>query len=456
MWDNNRYKMGEHRWSGSSDGAEKEWRDHRKKIEPWLSAVLQSEHLSLLAGNGLTKGTLELARVDPPDMDLDIEGEQKPKIDDFAEKRARRAARGDANFEDRLETALTLWRGLQVQSVQEDECPEAVKALKHEIDKALTKYLKSVAVAETKFARRDENQESEDPDETTEEEEVNTEDNESDIDALDALCSFLLTFGYRKASRERLHIFTTNYDRLIEHALDHTGIRVLDRFIGAIEPEFRSSRVDVDMHYNPPGIRGEPRYLEGVVKLTKLHGSLDWRYQEGVLRRVPMAFGGSEDGAGLPERPSETVMIYPNAAKDRETAAYPYAELFRDFSAELCRPQAALVTYGYGFGDDHTNRIIEDMLTIPSTHLVIMSYGDPGGRISRFYESVGHDSQISLLIGNHFCALNELVNRYLPKPAIDPIHIRRTRILENRGEADTDQSAETPEPEGGEDATGLQ
>ena len=25
-------------------------------------------------------------------------------------------------------------------------------------------------------------------------------------------------------------------------------------------------------------------------------------------------------------------MIYPNAAKDRETAAFPYVELFRDFA----------------------------------------------------------------------------------------------------------------------------
>ncbi len=41
-------------------------------------------------------------------------------------------------------------------------------------------------------------------------------------------------------------------------------------------PIFRSSRLNIDMHYNPPGIRGEPRYLEGVARFTKLHGSIDW------------------------------------------------------------------------------------------------------------------------------------------------------------------------------------
>ena len=44
-------------------------------------------------------------------------------------------------------------------------------------------------------------------------------------------------------------------------------------------------------------------------------------------------------------------MIYPNPAKDVETLAYPYAELFRDFAAAICRPNSVLVTFGYGFGD---------------------------------------------------------------------------------------------------------
>ena len=59
------------------------------------------------------------------------------------------------------------------------------------------------------------------------------------------------------------------------------------------------------------------------------------------------------------------LMIYPNPAKDVETLEYPYAELFRDFAASVCQPNAVLVTYGYGFGDDHINRILRDMLDDP-------------------------------------------------------------------------------------------
>jgi hypothetical protein len=60
------------------------------------------------------------------------------------------------------------------------------------------------------------------------------------------LQSFLLSFASRAASRERLHVFTTNYDRLIEHGSDFAGLRIIDRFVGALNPVFRASRVEVE------------------------------------------------------------------------------------------------------------------------------------------------------------------------------------------------------------------
>ena len=104
-----------------------------------------------------------------------------------------------------------------------------------------------------------------------------------------------------------------------------------------------------------------------------------------------------------------------------------------DCSAALCRPNSVLVTYGYGFGDDHVNRIIRDMLTIPSTHLVIISFDDASQRIPRFCQSVGRIAQITLLMGSHFGDLGMLVEHYLPKPAIDQISWRKADLLKRRG-----------------------
>lgn len=125
-------------------------------------------------------------------------------------------------------------------------------------------------------------------------------------------------------------------------------------------------------------------------------------------------------------------MIYPNPNKDRETAEYPYVELFRDLAAAICRPNNTLVTYGYGFGDEHINRVIKDMLTIPSTHLVIISYNDPIGRILDFYNKVGRKAQITVLIGPRFGDITSLTNDFLPKSAIDRNTFRLGELLQKR------------------------
>ena len=390
--------------------------NYRKRIEPWLSAVFQSEHLSLLVGNGLPAAVSNVvapgtgASMGMQDLPTDI----AENINTYAEKLARNGSRGTANFEDQLRAAIVLAEGLEIQR----ELEKAGKVT-DAINATLKNLIADILMSERLIREAVEGQTKE------------------GIDANRLLCSFLLSFASRAATRERLHIFTTNYDRLIEFGCDWIGLRVLDRFVGHLSPIFRSSRVDVDMHYNPPGIRGEPRYLEGVVKLTKLHGSLDWRYDKRIVRRVGIRFGTKR-------RPSDasSVLIYPNAAKDVETTEYPYADLLRDYAAAICRPNSALVTFGYGFGDDHINRVIRDMLIIPSTHLVIISWDDPGrdlkegepGRIEQFCHEVGRDAQISLLVGEHFGDLSNLVDHYLPKPAIDHITNRKARLEERRGD----------------------
>jgi hypothetical protein len=125
-------------------------------------------------------------------------------------------------------------------------------------------------------------------------------------------------------------------------------------------------------------------------------------------------------------------MIYPNSAKDQETAAYPYVELFRDLAAAICRPNSTLISFGYSFGDDHINRVIEDMLTIPSAHLVVISYGDPLGRIMQMYKKTGRYAQTTLLIGDHLGDFQTLVDNYLPKPAIDRTTFRMAELLRSR------------------------
>jgi hypothetical protein len=156
-------------------------------------------------------------------------------------------------------------------------------------------------------------------------------------------------------------------------------------------------------------------------------------------------FGGPANHPDLPADALKELIIYPNPAKDVETLEYPYAELFRDFAAAVCQPNTVLVTYGYGFGDDHINRILQDMLTIPSAHVAIMSFDDSPGRIRRFCDTVGRHEQITLLIGPHFGDLASLVEHYLPKPAIDSATWRMVDLVNRRTPRSSDEETASNE-----------
>ncbi len=401
----------------------------KKHIEPWLAAVFQSEHLALLLGSGFTKAVAHQAGTSAFDMTCDYgDFPLNAKLEEAANKAAESMGRGEANIEDQIRAANTLAQGLEI--LGDDRHAEITSAL----NALFKKFLNGISKTERDLKSAVEICAAAEPTEPEPSVERKADEEAAEkLDPLVMLVSFLLSFSSRTATRERLHIFTTNYDRLIEYGADLAGLHLLDRFVGRLEPIFRSSRLDIDMHYNPPGIRGEPRYLEGVVRLTKLHGSLDCVYLNGFVRKVGLPFGPQDNHPAINDQPNDSVMIYPNSAKDRETSEYPYVELFRDYAAAVCRPNSVLVTYGYGFGDEHISRTIADMLTIPSTHLVIISYGDEGGRISAFCKQVGRKAQISLLIGPHFGNMPPLVENYLPKPAIDRITIRQTELLRNRG-----------------------
>ena len=390
----------------------------REKVEPWLTAVFQSEHLSLLIGSGLS---IALTGSGSMMKRIEFEGDYKEKIKNKANEEAQKMGRQEANFEDDLRVAIELLKGYEITGDGKNE------ELKKEINDKLKGLLNSIIENEKNFLEKINNK--------TEIKDNNKSDENTDQIAerknfLLLLEQFLLSFSTRTATRDRLNIFTTNYDRFIEYGLDEAGILTLDRFIGKLKPIMRFHRIDLDYHYNPPGIRGEPRYVEGVVRFTKLHGSIDWQFEGNQIVKMPMPFGENVKEEFFAD-PFDRIVIYPNSAKAIETAFFPYSELFRDFSTAICRPNSVLVTYGYGFGDSHINRIMLDMLTIPSTHLVIISYDLADGRIQNFINKC-NEAQLTLLIGNELGNFENLINYYLPKPAIDRITDREVKILEKR------------------------
>ena len=404
-------------WVNSNDTFGKE--KLRSRIEPWLTALVQSEHLSLLVGSGLTHAVHAIATGSSlPGMATITFEVLNEEIESDVKWAAELAGRDTGNFEDQIRVANELLRGLEIiaSTKRPDDLEhDQIQHLREDLRGALDSFAGSILEGERQLVSAPAGRCQQ---------------------ALNHLVSFLLSFASRSGTRERLHLFTTNYDRFVEAGADLAGLRLIDRFVGALAPVFRSSRLDVDLHYNPPGIRGEPRYLEGVARFTKLHGSIDWVDCGQAIRRIGLPFGAQNvapylAAPGLRGADPMQLMIYPNAAKERETAAHPYVDLFRDFAAAICRPNSTVVCYGYGFGDEHINRVLEDMLTISSAHLVIIALGDPLGRIMETYEKLGRHAQFTLLIGDHLGDLQTLVD-YLPKPAIDRTTFRMAELLKTR------------------------
>jgi hypothetical protein len=172
----------------------------------------------------------------------------------------------------------------------------------------------------------------------------------------------------RSTALPRAKIFTTNYDLLLERALDSLGILYFDGFLGTINRTLRTESYHYDLYYPGETTEGRVSRVDRVLHLYKLHGSTNWRRRH----------DGPEDVIISHTAPNQDdeygdVMIYPSPLKVTEMNGYPYAEMFRHFSTHIHQPQSALLTIGYKFQDQHINRLIYQALSIPSFVLIIVT-----------------------------------------------------------------------------------
>lgn len=374
---------------------ELDWDPFRRTIENRVAQIIQAESLCLLLGSGFTQSVAVGLGASAQGMLPFPIAEEMPFRDQVlahVEQSAQASGRGEANFEDQINSALTLSQGLGISG------DPAATQWREWVDVALRTLVAQILRSEGAIQERVVAAAAHDSDPALQK-------------AFGAAGAFLWSFANRRPSRERLHVFTTNYDRVIEFIADSVGLRILDRFSGTLRPRLQPSRASLDYIWNPPGLRGEPRFVEGVVRLTKLHGSIDWRDTGSAIVRVPLEFGAPD---AFVDDVSRELMVYPNSAKDRALREYPYSELFRDLASAAIRNHTAVVTYGYGFGDAHINEVLRDVLRIPSSLLLIISYNDPGGRIERFVAESGARGQITVLVGEEFGDLGRLTSSYLP------------------------------------------
>lgn len=242
-------------------------------------------------------------------------------------------------------------------------------------------------------------------------------------------------------------VFTTNYDLAIEWAAESIDLQVSNGFLGIHNRRF--SPQSFDLGFRNTQARGEARFGVYNIYLAKLHGSLTWREERGEVFEIPAslahqrikAFLGDPEGSGL------GLMVMPRAAKYMDTVGYVLGELFRRFAEFMSKPQTCLILCGYGFGDEHINRLIRSALLNPTLQLVIYSSGFNGDPAAAELPSALrkllslNNPRVTVVGGGGAHAYIDSLARNLPDPLLYDDEMRRLaetlkHMQQNAGDAE--------------------
>jgi len=148
-----------------------------------------------------------------------------------------------------------------------------------------------------------------------------------------------------------VEVFTTNYDLLLEQALERSKTPYFDGFSGARDAFFDPSSIsknDLPSRW---------------VRLWKLHGSIGWeKNNKNEIIRIP--------------RSNNASMVYPSHIKYDQTQAAPFSSLFERLRNFILEPDTLLISTGFSFADAHiSSRLLESLQANPSSALLAFQYG---------------------------------------------------------------------------------
>lgn len=154
-----------------------------------------------------------------------------------------------------------------------------------------------------------------------------------------------------------VEVFTTNYDILLETALEAERVPAFDGFVGCNRPFF--SHDSLTRPESSPGAAW--------TRLWKIHGSINWRLD--TVRGKPRVVRTEPHGDGE--------MILPSHHKYDESRKQPYSALLDRLTRVLEREDAILFVCGYSFSDEHINAIVYDALEAKRRpHVIALQFHD--------------------------------------------------------------------------------
>lgn len=161
------------------------------------------------------------------------------------------------------------------------------------------------------------------------------------------LCNWIRSIDRKIA----IEIFTTNYDLLMEQALEDLEVPYFDGFVGSRRSFFDLRAVEdnlISTHWS---------------RLWKIHGSINW-YQEN-LKGEKKVYRSSEI------KKEASHLIYPSHLKYEESRKMPYLALVDQLNRFLRKKSSLLILSGYSFNDGHLNDAIVNALKANPTAMVL-------------------------------------------------------------------------------------
>jgi hypothetical protein len=161
------------------------------------------------------------------------------------------------------------------------------------------------------------------------------------------LCNWIRSIDRKIA----VEVFTTNYDLLMEQALEDLEVPYFDGFVGSRRSFFDLRAVEdnlIPTHWS---------------RLWKIHGSINW-YQETVDDEKKV-YRSSEIKEGASH------LIYPSHLKYEESRKMPYLALIDQLNRFLRKKSSFLILCGYSFNDGHLNDTIVNALKSNPTAMVL-------------------------------------------------------------------------------------
>jgi len=147
----------------------------------------------------------------------------------------------------------------------------------------------------------------------------------------------------RTRYRLPVEIFTVNYDLLLETALERRRVPYFDGFVGSLRGWFHTELAE--------GLTGanEESMPAFFVRLWKLHGSINWAWEDRQIVRL-----------GEPVNEGLAAAIYPSDSKYEESRRVPFVVLQDRLRRALQQSETMVIIAGYSFSDEHLNELIFD------------------------------------------------------------------------------------------------